>query len=377
MLKNILKIKSKLYTKLNQLINPLIKFELAKVIKANNYLTKFDNIHFYEIEKPYWYKWQSTWFNLHQTDRIINGKIIGNGAVLNKKGIVILESTVFQIEYLNLLKINHKILLHGLLNYLKIGQVISLSHPGLSNYYHWVIETLPRLIQVEEKDIKSSSILINKNAPSFVKESLKSVYGVADEQFKYTDQSTKYISTNVLVPPFTHERNAQTNWTNISNPDSLKLTRKLVLNRVGINNYNSPTHVLISRKKARERRITNEDELMLHLAPIGFKQIFCEDLTFEQQVNLFRNVKVVISTHGAALSNLLFAPEQTTLIELFPKNRNIRDGVCFAQISAILNHNHSFVGYEPMNEIQDLTIQKETIDLIKKIISNLAEKTKI
>jgi capsular polysaccharide biosynthesis protein len=52
-----------------------------------------------------------------------------------------------------------------------------------------------------------------------------------------------------------------------------------------------------------------------------------DGLTFAQQAELFAQAELVVASHGAALTNLIFAPEGSTIIELFPPG--VRDASYF------------------------------------------------
>ena len=47
-----------------------------------------------------------------------------------------------------------------------------------------------------------------------------------------------------------------------------------------------------------------------------FQTILLEDKSFEEQVKLFNNAKLIITAHGAAMSNLFFCKKNTTVIEI-------------------------------------------------------------
>lgn len=44
--------------------------------------------------------------------------------------------------------------------------------------------------------------------------------------------------------------------------------------------------------------------------------VYLELLSFEEQVKLFNNTKIIICAHGAAMSNMFFCKERTTIIEV-------------------------------------------------------------
>lgn len=50
----------------------------------------------------------------------------------------------------------------------------------------------------------------------------------------------------------------------------------------------------------------------------GFECISPEKLTFIEQVNLFRNAKIVVGVHGSGLFNCVFMDSDTSVIEIAP-----------------------------------------------------------
>ena len=74
----------------------------------------------------------------------------------------------------------------------------------------------------------------------------------------------------------------------------------------------------ISRNKVarKMRMILNEDELYEPLKNLGFCIYYMEDLTFNQQIKLFRSSEVIVGTHAAALSYLIFCEPGTRVCEL-------------------------------------------------------------
>lgn len=88
--------------------------------------------------------------------------------------------------------------------------------------------------------------------------------------------------------------------------------------RFRIKNNKSPKKVYISRKDS-SRKFNNEEEIERFLKKQGFAIIQAENLTFEQQVELFSNTKILVAGHGAGITNILFMDIGTTLIELFPE----------------------------------------------------------
>jgi capsular polysaccharide biosynthesis protein len=63
------------------------------------------------------------------------------------------------------------------------------------------------------------------------------------------------------------------------------------------------------------RRLLNEAELTTLACQRGFQVVRCEELSLQAQVTLFSEAAIIVGAHGAGLTNMIFAPEETTIIE--------------------------------------------------------------
>lgn len=83
--------------------------------------------------------------------------------------------------------------------------------------------------------------------------------------------------------------------------------------------------IYISRSKASKRRVTNEEKFNAFLESRGFTRIYMEDVPPLVQMAICANADVVISPHGAALTNTLFCRAGTKVIEICtPKMRDLQ-----------------------------------------------------
>ncbi|MCJ2082581.1 glycosyltransferase family 61 protein [Methylobacterium sp. J-090] len=72
----------------------------------------------------------------------------------------------------------------------------------------------------------------------------------------------------------------------------------------------------VDRRGASQRRLSNEDAVVHALAALGFVAVRLEDLTIPGQINLFRQARIIVSPHGAGLTNIGFASRGCIVIEL-------------------------------------------------------------
>ena len=93
------------------------------------------------------------------------------------------------------------------------------------------------------------------------------------------------------------------------------------VNRVAPNRpRNKKNRIYISRDKAEKRRIVNEAELFDRLSELGFEKYVLEDISFDDQIELFYDAEAVVSPHGAGLTNIIYA-DKISVFEIFPQQR--------------------------------------------------------
>jgi len=136
-------------------------------------------------------------------------------------------------------------------------------------------------------------------------------------------------------------------------PNALRWLRKRITAGLGDTGEGGLENIFISRSKASVRRVINENALMDFLAPLGFKSYCLEDLGFNDQVKLFSKAKVVVGPHGSGLTNIVWAGDGASVIELLPENRLHPD---YFQLSMALGHRYAAVICKGANEKGDMTV---------------------
>jgi capsular polysaccharide biosynthesis protein len=180
-----------------------------------------------------------------------------------------------------------------------------------ANYWHWMLELLPRFHLLEKAGFSPSEVdcyLVNHTGQPFQLETLTEL-GIRRDQIVRTDGRSHYEVERMVV-------------------SSLKLTQLHVapwacaflrtLSASSATAQKPRRRLYISRAAARFRRLLNEDELFSQLQEFGFERIHCEALTAREQRELFRAAELIIGPHGAALTNLVFCEPGTRIVELFP-----------------------------------------------------------
>ena len=201
------------------------------------------------------------------------------------------------------------------------------------SYFHILTETVAWLIRISRE--LSPQIIIEADLLTRlpVLESIMNFYGL-----KYTisnDDFTRYhnLSTNPIAN-LIRDVNYPKKW-NIS-----ELTSK-----VQTNSSLKTDCIYIrrnSKNKLNGRYLENEEKLIYELALIGVRAVELDELSFNDQVSLFNNAKLVIGISGAGLANIIFMEKSENIIELIPKDEVKWHFITLA-IYRSLNYKHFYL----------------------------------
>jgi capsular polysaccharide biosynthesis protein len=179
--------------------------------------------------------------------------------------------------------------------------------PRYQNYFHWLIECLPRLRGVralEDRTDLDVSLLVPADLPEWIAQSLMLVGFPKDRLVPA--EAPLYHTSNLVVPSFPLPTPAECAW-----------LRTQVLERapedVGVE---TGANVYISRAGATERTVRNENAVVSTLSEYGFESYRLEELSVAAQARLFDEADLIVGAHGAGLSNLVFCTDGAAL-ELF------------------------------------------------------------
>ena len=193
--------------------------------------------------------------------------------------------------------------LHG-----RVAICVTPEAPG--NYYHWVIDLLPRVALVKQVaggfgDF--AQILINGSAALYEEASLTQL-GVPLNKVLYVDSHSRFRITNATIPSMDHSSKIVAPW-------KIRALRE-IRGAVADGNRSTPKRIYISRRRAAVRRILNEVELTPLLEENGFTLVDLETVPWTEQVRFFSNADVVLAPHGAALANIAFCRPNSLIAEI-------------------------------------------------------------
>ena len=217
------------------------------------------------------------------------------------------------------------------------GTVCSLLSGGgaaSGNYYHWLIDSLPRLHLVREAGLLETVdyFLVYDKSKPFVRDTMAAL-GIGPERL--LDVATyphlrarTLLATSCVRGNLTHTPN----W-------ALDFLRNNLLPPPPVERSFSPC-IYISRRDAPGRRILNEAELEAMLREYGFETHVLTPYSQAEKTALFAQARVVVSAVGAGLANLAFSPVGAQLIELFPPSFVVAD---YLEFTSRLGIGHQYL----------------------------------
>ncbi|MCE7055267.1 glycosyltransferase family 61 protein [Algoriphagus sp. AGSA1] len=204
-----------------------------------------------------------------------------------------------------------------------VEKAIWMTDTWAHNYFHWMTESIPRLIALEG-DYKDHKVVLPKRLENFnyVSDSLN-LLGY-DHLFFSKDQKltiASLVSFDRTAPSFNYHQQVI---------KSIRNRMKVEKSKV------SDRKIYVSRRKAGKRKIVNEEELILQLMRSGYEIHQFEDYSLAEQIQLMNGTSNFISMHGAGLTNMLFMEKGAKVLEF--RFRGDTTNNCFYTLASELGH---------------------------------------
>jgi hypothetical protein len=171
------------------------------------------------------------------------------------------------------------------------------------NYYHWLIEVLPRILMVAEHD--PSVLVLTPPLPTFAEEALD-LLGI---EHRVSMRPVVAASLLVVDPPESGR----------PHPHEVGLLESVGRRVLGTEGRPPERGRVYVSRRGGTRALHEEEMIEQHLAREGFT-VFDPDShpRWIDQVALFSGAELVVGPHGAGLVNAAFLPEGSHVIELRP-----------------------------------------------------------
>lgn len=246
------------------------------------------------------------------------------------------------------------------------GRVAVLSTAG-GGYFHWMTGVMPRLHLIEKSGIKLESIdtfIIDHGGYGFQEEAIKA-FGIGASRIIESNRTSYFEAEELIVPSLAWHKHHMPPW-------SCNVVRKTFLDTEV---RRKDKRLLLSREDARERRISNSREVLKCLEEQGFEKIIPGEMTIKEQARAFSVAEVIVSPHGAGLTNILFAPPGTKVIEIFSPHYIEK---CFWILASQLELEYGFILGESTPRIQEYGKREDIrvdINKLKKVLEGAYDRS--
>jgi len=210
-------------------------------------------------------------------------------------------------------------------------------------YFHWMTEALPRILYLKKLGTDFIPIVPNDGDAPFIQKTLlpfdfESVGWIKPDEYIF---ARKALLVRHTAP------------TGNYNEDLIRELRTLFRRHFGSGITDHPVDkIYVSRLRTNRRRVINEEEVSALLREYGFVTLHFEDYSFEKQVHLASNAGILISIHGAGLTNMLFMKDQTSILEFRPKDDHTN--LCYFALASALDLNYYYQFGEPEQNTESI-----------------------
>ena len=211
---------------------------------------------------------------------------------------------------------------------------------GKHNYFHWLFDVLPRIAILEKSiDINEPDFyLLPSLKHPYQKQTLEKL-NIPFSKLLNGEKSKHFSCDKLITTDHPYVFNNDPSQSILSIPHWIVewLKKKFESNNLKSINFSDKIYIDRNDSINKEKRfIINNSELREHLKKLGFQILVLSDLSFANQVEIFRNSKIVIGLHGAGFANVIFSKPGTKVIEL--QSKTAGNIVCNLCVQCNLNY---------------------------------------
>ena len=210
------------------------------------------------------------------------------------------------------------------------GKTFLLASTGAETFYHWMLESLPRLALWKMAGGSLGKVdhwLVSRKSPSFVRESLTHL-GIPWESVLDFGENQHWICETLELSSLASD------W---GMPSDLAVN--FLRSSFGVPTASETgKRFYLVRGETRDRRVMEETNLVAALRKEGFEPLDSGRLGIRATAAALAGAEWIIAPHGAALTNMVFAPSGCKVVEIFDPGFT---NPCYRLLSARCAHSYS------------------------------------
>jgi hypothetical protein len=198
-----------------------------------------------------------------------------------------------------------------------------------NNFFHWFAEVLPKMIYVKNHLNRAVQFYF----PFALADYQISSLGLCGISYQENKCEVAFFSSLKLVENFAGS-------TGYYHTRLINETSQLIINKLQLTK-NRRRKIYITRKNAARRRILNEELVIVELLKYGFEIFDFDEVSFQQQVEILVNTSILVSLHGAALTNMIFMQPGSVVFELLPTE--VFSDKCYFILAGTMKHAYYYL----------------------------------
>ncbi len=263
-----------------------------------------------------------------------------------------------------------------------------LAGKGSTNYYHWLLEYLPRLSLLDRHpEYDSLPLIIDAGLHPNLLAALEQV-NLKRRPLIEIESSRCYAMHRLVVPsrlvkmPFDYRPGARVFDDDVVfSPAAIDYLRRAFAHFMTGAEGAAWRRIYVPRRGAKYRELLNEAEIMALFETEGYEIVYPEKLSFEEQVRLFSEAAVIAGPSGAGMTNILFAPKEAiTLMLSYRDDRVEIPYLVFSNLAQALGQEMVFVLGEPAGNALGIAYQSDYVvplDLIRQAFKQVKAKQRL
>lgn len=178
---------------------------------------------------------------------------------------------------------------------------------GDDNYSHWLFRNMLKLSTLDRAGLLYAyPWLVNGDLSGYQTEYIK-LLGQPPERLIKVERHAVIACKRVLVPALHVSTQAVT--------QGVQWLRERFAHLL-VAPAQATRRLFVSRRDSTRRSLLNEDAVFRNLEPLGFERVVPGEMSVAAQIAAFSGARVIVAAHGAALTNMVFAPPGATIVEL-------------------------------------------------------------
>ena len=216
------------------------------------------------------------------------------------------------------------------------------------NWFHWLVEYLPRVLMAEGVIAPDVPVLVTARTPPTGREALALVSNRPVIEVDY-EVAQRVSTLHVLAPPVQVLDTTGVPWI-----DGLSLNEsalRLLQAALTTQRPERPTRRIFLERNSRHRGLANEHELAEIAALAGLERVDPGSLTFADQLELFTSAELLVGASGAVMANYLTMSPGSRILAL--SSDGLRDFVLPAALAAVAGASFTYLTGEPTRTLED------------------------